>query len=122
MPASFFLGPQQPYHHAVVVIDEPRWLSRGLVILKFDKEKDWTDVADTVGSLDDGDYVAERVSCYEHGRVKQRTVERNIPEGMKPVRFGELEGDEDVEVVSKRWLGEVLAEIIKGGYFAHLAH
>jgi hypothetical protein len=83
MPASFFLGPQQPYHHAVVVIDDPRWPSRSLVVLKFDKEKDWTDVADTVGSLDDGDYVAERVSCYEHGRVKQRTAERNTPEGMK---------------------------------------
>jgi hypothetical protein len=121
-PASFFLGPAQLYHHAVIVIDEPRWHDRGLVVLKFDKEKDWTDVADTVGSLDDGDYVAERVSCYEHGQVEQRTAERNTPEAAKPVRLGEPDCDEDVEVVWKRWLGDVLAEIIQGDYFAHLDH
>lgn len=119
-PASF-LGLQQPYHHAVLVIDEPGWHSRGIVVLKFDKEKDWTDVADVVGSLDEGDYVAERVSCHEHGRVEQRTAERNTPEGMKPVRLGEPGPEEDVEIVSKRWLGEVLVEIVRGGYFAHLA-
>jgi hypothetical protein len=119
-PASF-LGPQQPYHHAVLVIDEPGWHSRGIVVLKFDKEKDWTDVADAVGSLDEGDYVAERVSCHKHGRVEQRTAERNTPDGMKPVRLGEPGPEEDVEIVSKRWLGEVLVEIVRGGYFAHLA-
>ena len=78
------------------------------------------DMADAAGSLDEGDYVAERVSCFEHGRVEQRAAERNTPERMKVVRIGEWEIEEEMEVVSKRWLGEVLVETIKGGYFAHL--
>ena len=49
---------------------------------KFDKEKDWTETAD-VGSLNEGDYVAERVSCDEDGRVEARSAERNTPEEMK---------------------------------------
>jgi hypothetical protein len=119
-PASFFLAPYQPYHHAAIVIDELAWQRRGLVVLKFDKEKDWTESADAVGSLDEGDYVAERVSCFKDGRVEQRATERNMPEGMKMVRFGEVELGEEMEVVSKRWLGDVLVEIVKGGYVAHL--
>jgi hypothetical protein len=118
-PASYLLAPHQPYHHAVIVIDEHRWQQRGLIVLKFDKEKDWTDT-DDVGSLDEGDYVAERVSCYADGRVEQRTTERNTPEWMKLVRIGEIDLEQEMEIVSKRWLGEVLVEIIKGGYFAHL--
>jgi hypothetical protein len=43
-----------------------------------------------------------------------------MPDGMKMVRFGEVELEEEMEVVSKRWLGDVLVEIIKGGYVAHL--
>ena len=122
-PASFFLAPTQPYHHAVVVVDELPWLSRGLVVLKFDKEKDWTEACD-VGSLDEGDYVAERVSCFEDGRVEARAAERNVAEGMKAGRIGgvgQAVGEMmEMEIVSKRWLGEVLVETIKGGYFAHL--
>ena len=119
-PASFLLFPHQPYHHAVLVLDEYAWQNHGLVLLKFDREKDWADMADAAGSLDEGDYVAERVSCFEHGRVEQRAAERNTPERMKLVRIGEWEVEEEMEVVSKRWLGEVLVETIKGGYFAHL--
>jgi hypothetical protein len=106
-PASFLLFPHQPYHHAVLVLDEYAWQSRGLVLLKFDREKDWADMADAVGSLGEGDYVAERVSCFEHGRVEQRAAERNTPERMKVVRIGERQIEEKMEVVSKRWLGEV---------------
>ena len=73
-PASFLLFPHQPYHHAVFVLDEYAWQTRGLVLLKFDREKDWADMADAAGSLDEGDYVAERVSCFEHGRVEQRAA------------------------------------------------
>jgi hypothetical protein len=119
-PASFLLFPHQPYHHAVLVLDEYAWQNHGLVVLKFDREKDWADMADAAGSLDEGDYVAERVSCFEHGRIEQRVAERNTPERMKLVRIGEWEVEEEMEVVSKRWLGEVLVETIKGGYFAHL--
>jgi hypothetical protein len=119
-PASFLLFPHQPYHHAVFVLDEYAWQTRGLVVLKFDREKDWADMTDAAGSLDEGDYVAERVSCFEHGRVEQRAAERNTPERMKVVRIGEWEIEEEMEVVSKRWLGEALVETIKGGYFAHL--
>jgi hypothetical protein len=120
VPASFLLFPHQPYHHAVFVLDEYAWQTRGLVLLKFDREKDWADMTDAAGSLDEGDYVAERVSCFEHGRVEQRAAERNTPERMKVVRIGEWEIEEEMEVVSKRWLGEALVETIKGGYFAHL--
>ena len=119
-PASFLLLPHQPFHHAVLVLDEYAWQNRGLVLLKFDREKDWADMAAATGSLDEGDYVAERVSCFEHGRVEQRVAERNAPEQAKVVRIGEWEVEEEMEVVTKRWLGDVLVETIKGGYFAHL--
>lgn len=117
-PASF-LAPGQAYHHAVIVVDEYSWHKRGLVVLKFDKERDWSK-HDDVGSLDEGGYIAERVSCFEDGRVEQRASERNTPEWTRQVRIGELGVEEEMEIVSKRWLGEVLVEIIKGGYFAHL--
>ena len=122
-PASFFLANTQPYHHAVLVIDEPPWQRRGLVLLKFDREKDWTNPSDVVGSLDAGDYIAERVGCFEGGHVEARFAERNTPERMKPERIGgevRQEQADEMEVVAKRWLGEALVDTIKGGYFAHL--
>ena len=88
-------------------------------MLKFDKERDWAESAD-VDDLDGG-FVAERVSCYADGRVEQRAREKNTPEEKKPLRMGELELEPQMELVSKRWLGEVLVETVKGGYFAHLA-
>ena len=124
-PASFFLTSTQPYHHAVLVIDEPAWQRRGLVLLKFDREKDWTEPSDVVGSLDAGDYIAERVGCFEGGHVEARSAERNTPERMKALRIGgEVRREQagELEVVAKRWLGEALVETIKGGYFAHLGH
>lgn len=85
-PASFFRGTTQPYHHMVLVIDSHDWETKGVEVLKFDREKDWTVAEDVVGEMDLGDFVLERVG------VKEEKEERD----------------------GKRWLGEVLVEVMKG--------
>ena len=48
----FFRGRTQPYHHMVVVIDAQDWDKKGLLVLKFDKVKTWTDGDGELGSSD----------------------------------------------------------------------
>lgn len=43
-PSSFFRGAaQQPYHQFALVLDYENWSRQGLVVLKFDRERDWAE-------------------------------------------------------------------------------
>ena len=80
-----------------MVIDAEDWEKKGLLVLKFDKEKCW---ANGDGEPDTPDFEAERVSFKDDGMVEAHVGGRTF--------------SNKIELVKKRSLGEVLIEMLLG--------